>query len=144
MSQDDRTPIELLDQFCQQTEHHWNTEDYIEYIRPVRETLEQIDQLTTERNELRAQVAMLRNGIEQAYRTENHHKIYEILGNLKRQTPADAAQYVRGLEAALQQILEIDDIVDGYSYDPAPHVIKHTPVEMWRIAFNALARKERS
>lgn len=63
------------------------------------------DKAIKERDELRAQVALLQAGITQAYRAENRHKIYEILGTLKRQTPAQAAQYVQGLEAAIQETL---------------------------------------
>jgi hypothetical protein len=124
-----------------------------------------IDDLTTERDELRVQVGLLLKdgqylqlcgGPDTLYCIYCHAQagtdgFANLLAPFDHQpdciilkTATDAAQYIRGLEDALQQILEIDDIVDGYSYDPAPHVIKHTPVEMWRIAFNALARKERS
>lgn len=104
MSQDDRTPIELFDMFCQQLEHHWNTGDAIEYIRPVREALK-------ERDELRAQLAVLHQAIDVTikrwYDTKDCTlRIDELYWAVDLVSTDRSAQYVRGLEAALQRFIE--------------------------------------
>lgn len=63
-------------------------------------------QLLKERDELRAQVATLKYGIERAYGS-NHNRVYAVLHDLRKEhTTIVGAQYIRGLEAALQSFIE--------------------------------------
>lgn len=68
-----------------------------------------IKQLEQERDELRAQVAALKYGIERAYGS-NHNRVYAVLYDLRKEHRTTiAAQYVQGLEAALQMYARLDN-----------------------------------
>ena len=107
--------------------------------------------LLKERDELRAQVAVLRGVLQDAFDTpwvgidpDHVNEITRVKRGIQatlRQTSADAAQYVRGLEAALQPFAEQWAAQDEQAWLQDDQSVA-VPLEYYRRARQALAAKE--